>query len=85
MAQISKTKVVDVIGDLKRRDLYLEVNPYIKKDIWKRLPIGVIVSAVLTHASTQAEEEGMSWVLSSEEIRDLFELPSNTLSIILSQ
>lgn len=85
MAQLTKTKIVDVIGDLKRRNIFLEVNPYIKKDIWKRLPIGVIVSAVLTHASTQAEEEGMSWVLSGEEIRDLFELPMNTLSILLSQ
>ena len=49
MAQLTKTKIVDVIGDLKRRNIFLEVNPYIKKDIWKRLPIGVIVSAVLTH------------------------------------
>lgn len=85
MAQLVKTRIVDVIGDLKRRNIFLEVNPYIKKDVWKRLPIGVIVSAVLTHASTQAEEEGMSWVLSGEEIRDLFELPMNTLSALLGQ
>lgn len=85
MAQLVKTRIVDVIGDLKRRNIFLEVNQYIKKDIWKRLPIGVIVSAVLTHASTQAEEEGMSWVLSGEEIRDLFELPMNTLSVLLGQ